>query len=174
MGLDHYLYRQIDPEKSIDFDEGDALWLTVTDQFGEIDYSAEPSAPNSYESFRRDYGIARNLELVVQWRKFNALHRWFEVACNGGNETNCDWLPVSLEQLAGLLTTLKRVAANHELAPEVLPTQEGFFFGSTDYDESYLQDVDETIEALEKLLAEEAVLHAQGRRPRQFFYYSWW
>lgn len=43
---------------------------------------------------------------------------------------------------------------NPEVAKELLPTQSGFFFGSTEYDEYYMQDIDATIEILTKALAE--------------------
>jgi hypothetical protein len=40
------------------------------------------------------------------------------------------------------------------VAKELLPTSEGFFFGSTDYDEYYYNDLKETSEGIDKLLAE--------------------
>ena len=43
---------------------------------------------------------------------------------------------------------------NPEIADELLPTQDGFFFGSTEYDEYYMQDIDATIEILTKALEE--------------------
>lgn len=39
-------------------------------------------------------------------------------------------------------------------AQELLPAQEGFFFGSTDYDEYYLADVRDTVDILEKVLVD--------------------
>lgn len=41
-----------------------------------------------------------------------------------------------------LIDRCKRVLENHNLAKELLPTQSGFFFGSTDYDEYYFSDVE--------------------------------
>ena len=41
------------------------------------------------------------------------------------------------------------------LAEELLPTQAGFFFGGTSYDSYYLKDIEDTIEMLEPLLAED-------------------
>ena len=35
---------------------------------------------------------------------------------------------------------------------DLLPTIQGFFFGSTEYDEYYYSDIDETIEILENVL----------------------
>lgn len=42
--------------------------------------------------------------------------------------------------------------ANPELAEELLPTQDGFFFGSTNYDEYYMEDIEDTIDILQHAL----------------------
>ena len=46
------------------------------------------------------------------------------------------------------------IVANPDVCAELLPSQSGFFFGSTSYDAYYMTDIDYTIEALEKVLAE--------------------
>ena len=43
---------------------------------------------------------------------------------------------------------------NPEIAEEYLPTQSGFFFGGTEYDQWYMQDIESTIEILTKVLKE--------------------
>ena len=43
---------------------------------------------------------------------------------------------------------------NPEVAAEYLPTQSGFFFGSTDYDQWYMEDIESTIEILTNVLKE--------------------
>lgn len=40
-----------------------------------------------------------------------------------------------------------------EIAKDLLPTQEGFFFGSTDYDQWYYEDILETKQMLDKLMS---------------------
>lgn len=45
-----------------------------------------------------------------------------------------------------------KVIENKEEIAEMLPTQEGFFFGGYDYDEFYMMYIDETIEKLESIL----------------------
>ena len=42
----------------------------------------------------------------------------------------------------------KQVIETPLLAAKLLPTQSGFFFGSTDYDEWYIQDLKDTIDQL--------------------------
>ena len=43
---------------------------------------------------------------------------------------------------------------NPEIASELLPTQDGFFFGSTEYDQWYMEDIKSTIDILTKALEE--------------------
>jgi hypothetical protein len=50
-----------------------------------------------------------------------------------------------------------------------LPTAEGFFFGDTDYDEYYIQDLKDTIEIVEKW---EEVYKQEG--PCETIYYAWY
>lgn len=57
------------------------------------------------------------------------------------------------------------VVAQQGLAAALLPTQAGFFFGGTDYDEYYLDDIRKTVELLEPLLTD-----GSG----EFFYDSSW
>lgn len=45
-----------------------------------------------------------------------------------------------------------RVITNKELAEELLPTRSGFFFGSTDYTEGYLLDLEDTVKQLAAIL----------------------
>ena len=48
-----------------------------------------------------------------------------------------------------------KIIEDPSVAKELLPTGSGFFFGSTDYDEWYLKDIDNTIEILEECLSYE-------------------
>lgn len=88
---------------------------------------------------------------VAYWRKANAIHQWFVDNCQDGND-DCRPAYVSREKLQELLDLAKQVKADPSLASELLPTQGGFFFGSTEYDEYYMQDIDETINQLEQVL----------------------
>jgi hypothetical protein len=55
---------------------------------------------------------------------------------------------------------------NSSVAAELLPSASGFFFGSTDYDEYYLQDIENTIEIIENVLAD--------KEPSDIYYHSSW
>lgn len=48
----------------------------------------------------------------------------------------------------------KMTVLNPEVCEELLPTQCGFFFGSTNYDEFYIDDIKETVSILTKVLEE--------------------
>lgn len=91
-------------------------------------------------------------EEAAYWRKANQIHNWFVVNVQDG-EDECRPHDVSIEQLQELVDTCKKVLANHELAEELLPSTSGFFFGGTDYDEWYYQDLQNTINQLEPLIA---------------------
>lgn len=53
------------------------------------------------------------------------------------------------------ITEKGQIVANAEKPENLLPTTSGFFFGSTDYDEYYIQYIKDTIEILVKVLASE-------------------
>ena len=88
---------------------------------------------------------------VGYWRKANQVHAWFVQNVQGG-EDNCGTYFVSKEQLLELVDTCKNVKIDHSKAGELLPVGEGFFFGHYEYDEWYFEQLDNTIEMLEKLL----------------------
>lgn len=94
------------------------------------------------------------VEEVGYWRKANHIHAWFIEHCAKGVD-NCEPVYVSREQLQELLETVKRVLKKPKSAPEELPTQAGFFFGGTDYDEYYFDDLKRTKKVLESVLLED-------------------
>lgn len=129
--------------------------------------------------------VSEIVEEVAYWRKANAIHQWFVEHVQDGNDdckeyraseaqlrellSLCRQVLYASELVDGDVTNgykfengkqipivqKGRVVRDPSKAQELLPTQEGFFFGGTDYDKSYLDDIKETKEILEKLLAEE-------------------
>ena len=85
------------------------------------------------------------------WRKANSIHNWFVKTVQDGVD-ECQESHVTLEQLQELLAIVTMVLDDVSLAEEILPPHEGFFFGSTDIDEYYLRDLEDTKEILEKIL----------------------
>ena len=51
-----------------------------------------------------------------------------------------------------IATLVKKHGTSSSEPSQILPTQGGFFFGSTDYDEYYYSDLEHTVQVLEKIL----------------------
>jgi len=93
------------------------------------------------------------VESVAYWRKANQIHKWFVDNVQEG-ENDCKEYYVNKTQLQELIDLCQKVI-NKEISPkEGLPTGEGFFFGSTEYDEYYYSNLKDTIEQLTPLMEE--------------------
>lgn len=90
---------------------------------------------------------------VGYWRKANQIHAWFVEKVQDGTD-DCGTYNVDWEQLQELRTVCKVVLADPEKAEELLPVQSRFFFGSTTYDEWYLEDLKRTVEIIDKIDSE--------------------
>ena len=86
------------------------------------------------------------------WRKANAIHRWFVDNVQEGSD-NCGEYLVTTEQLERLLELVNEVLRNRDKADDLLPTHNGFFFGSLIYDEGYFDDLIQTKAIIENVLA---------------------
>lgn len=121
---------------------------------------------------------------IAYWRKANEIHNYFvEYVQHGVDDCGTyDVSKKQLEDLLYKCKEVERIAvlekskvvngytfengkkipmyedgeviANAEEVAAILPTQGGFFFGSTDYDKYYMEDIKYTIDILEKILAE--------------------
>jgi hypothetical protein len=85
------------------------------------------------------------------WRKANQIHKWFVENVQSGTD-DCGYYDVSRQDLIDLKEICNKVIANKELASTTLPTESGFFFGTTEYDDWYYNDLSETVEMLDKAL----------------------
>lgn len=124
--------------------------------------------PKELEQFKEDFNYCRKEYSIGYWRKFNALHS-FIVNEFADGEDNCQRIYLNDEDIEKILNVLKEVKESFKdakiikqednyivyenpTAKELLPTQEGFFFGSTEYDNYYLEDIDYSINLFEKVL----------------------
>lgn len=82
------------------------------------------------------------------WRKSNQIHKWFVDNVQDG-EDDCDEYYVSREKLLELLQLCKTAYAKRD--PKELMPQSGFFFGNTDIDQWYWEDIKHTIKQIERL-----------------------
>jgi hypothetical protein len=94
------------------------------------------------------------IEEIGYWCKANAIHGWFVENVQDGNN-DCNEYYVSDEQIQELLNIVNKILENNSLAEELLSTQTGFFFGETDYDEYYFEELENTRKILENALKEE-------------------
>ena len=124
-------------------------------------------------------------EGIAYWRKANQIHKWFVDHCQDGTDDCKPYYVAKedLENLLETCKEVKEKAIlkhgevkngeklengewkpimeegdyieNYEEIAELLPTESGCFFGSTDYDEYYMQDIDYTIKTLEQILEED-------------------
>ena len=102
--------------------------------------------------------IVKNL---AYFRKVNFLVSFFEVKV-GGLE-NCEPKTIEKWMVEQLIETCCEIANTYnknkdnrlkwlKLAESTLPTTDGFFFGSTEYDKYYIQDVRDTRDMMRKIL----------------------
>lgn len=89
---------------------------------------------------------------VGYWRKQNAIHKWFVDNCQNGTD-DCRTSYVGREQLEELRTLCQKVLDAPKDADSILPAQSGFFFGGTDYDEWYVNGLNETIAFVDSALS---------------------
>lgn len=85
---------------------------------------------------------------VFYWRKANYIHNWFVNNVQHGND-DCGTYYVSHEKLAELLNTCEEAVATKD--PSLLAPVEGFFFGSTDIDQYYWEEIKRTIKGLKAI-----------------------
>lgn len=101
---------------------------------------------------KHEYGYMGITEQVGYWRKANQIHAWFVDYVQNGID-DCDYhREITKGDLNYLLDLCQRVLDDHSLAYELLPTQSGFFFGGTEYDEYYFEDIENTIEIIKNVL----------------------
>lgn len=90
---------------------------------------------------------------LCYWRKANQIRNFFVNNIDDFNyEDNFGDYVVSKELLEKLLKTIDEVLDDHSKAAELLPTSEGFFFGSQDYDEWYFRELEDTKNNIQQIL----------------------
>jgi len=105
---------------------------------------------------------------IKYWRKANQIHSWMNK--NISTIENCEFYHISKDQLQSLLDTCIEVKTRKDLDynNENLPTSQGFFFGTDDYDDWYYTEVEETIEALQQIIEE------TNFNNEEIYYWAWW
>jgi hypothetical protein len=143
MGLDMYLYRKtyICNSEWTKEDIREAVTLTK---------GGKPHP--TIKSERVKYVI----EEMGYWRKANQIHGWFVQNVQDGQD-DCSAYKVTREQLEQLRNDCKEVLEDKTKAYKLLPPQNGFFFGSTDLDEWYFEQLNDTVNIIDQCLSDEDV-----------------
>ena len=89
---------------------------------------------------------------AAYWRKSNHIHKWFVDNVQEGKD-DCGNYYVSRDDLTNLKETCLKILEDHSLAAQLLPTQSGFFFGGTAYDDWYFADVKSTVDMIDRALS---------------------
>lgn len=182
MGLDMYLYAK----RFLGYDEK------------EMKAAVAAAVKSPFTSGRSEASEVR-VE-VMYWRNANAIHKWFvDNVQDGVDECQKSYVSkedlINLRDVcqkvidtavveAGKVSngyTIKggkredfwedgEIVQNPEEIEAILPSQGGFFFGGTDYDQYYLQGVEDTLEALNSILS----LSEEELRFWDFEYHSSW
>lgn len=86
---------------------------------------------------------------AMYWRKANAIHKWFVDNVQNGVD-DCGNYYVSRDHLMSLMDTIDATLDSRDSSQ--LPPTGGFFFGSTDVDDWYWEDLKNTRDALETVV----------------------
>lgn len=121
--------------------------------FIDIDQELDPKITNTLPSLKSTLLDPSKLSYeAAYWRKVNAIHNWFVKNLQSGVD-NCESYSVSVEKLQELKNLCDTVRKNPDRAEELLPTTSGFFFGSTEYDEYYFNQLEYTSERLDAIIS---------------------
>jgi len=96
--------------------------------------------------------IKKIVQLVGYWRKANHIHKWFVDNVQNGQD-DCRQYDVDYDQLRDLLNLCEEVLKDHSKAEQLLPTTSGFFFGGTEYNEYYFEQVQNTYDILMSIVS---------------------
>lgn len=112
------------------------------------------------EPLREVKDVAYLTREVGYLRKANCIHGRIIEECAGGKDNQeIVWLPRSfidsmIARIGSILDVVSKGGDWVEVAKRDLPTCEGFFFGSTEYDESYLDDLRDAMDIFIKIFAD--------------------
>jgi hypothetical protein len=120
------------------------------------DFGFKPEDTKLNASIKESLGFGPNefghiyVELeVAYWRKANQIHAWFVDNVQDG-EDDCGNYYVSREQISELVNLCSEAIDNKD--SELLEPKSGFFFGSTDVDEYYWDELKRTKIVLNQIL----------------------
>lgn len=149
MGLDMYFYARKTTYKSF------SKWDEPNRAKEEVNYPEDLKTFSGYIYDRNFKSVQTETRYQIGYfRKFNALHSYIVKTFADGID-NCQDIILYKEDVEQIKKVLDDVLNAHqqvEKAKELLPTQSGFFFGGTDYDEFYFEDVKDAADLMQSFL----------------------
>ena len=176
MGLDMYLTRcsrEVAPYRNNDLEEIKEKCPVLYNRLKPYIVKQGTESIFTWDSLEEEVGY---------WRKANQIHNWFVQNVQKGNDDcdSYEVTKEQLERLLSICKEVinktdlaegkiingqrmtdhgwqniyedGKVIINTSLAEKLLPTINGFFFGSTEYDEYYINDLKDTVEIIENVL----------------------
>lgn len=153
MGLDMYLYaKRYFSSYGDESKDGDIIKdISGLRKFSEEDSSVE-------------VGIT-----AMYWRKANQIHRWFVDNVQGGND-DCGTYYVDDSALIDLKNICDHIIAHPGDSMKMLPPSSGFFFGSSEIDDWYMDNIVYTSKRISEILN----LKKDDTMFISFYYHSSW
>jgi hypothetical protein len=102
-----------------------------------------PELEKQVEEEVKDY----YLQYDAYFRKVNFIFAYYQ---NNGKMVDEYYAFTDKDDIDDIISRCERVLADHSLANELLPTQSGFFFGGTDYNDWYFDDVKDCLQQMKK------------------------
>lgn len=106
-------------------------------------------------------------EEIYSWRKASHIHKFFVDNVQEGVD-NCDKYYVEQSVLLDLRNRCELILKDNSVAKNILPTWEGFFFGNTEYDNWYFNEIEDTKTMLDELIKQ------SWFKDSEFYYSSSW
>jgi len=141
------------------------LWTDQDKELSEKINKAIGVVPDQDKRFNGSSLVVKGISVeAMYWRKANAIHNWFVCNIQGG-EDDCKEYEVGRGQLEELLSYCRQALETRD--PEILEPRGGFFFGSTEIDQYYWDDIQATAQGLERALT-------LPEKEYEFYYQASW
>ena len=168
MGLDMYFSRRTYVGQFKDTRDSDGNWSKRDVNNMELKFD---DADLSHVNLKNVRYIE---EVFGEFRKFNALHGYVVDNFASGVD-NCQMIYLDIDDLIQIHEMLSLVQeslsiGDKVIAEQTLPPQAGFFFGSTEIDKWYEEDVKEAVEVFGKIIEEHSIV---GHNASYSYQASW-
>jgi len=112
--------------------------------------------------------VEENKDEVKYWRKANQIRNWFVNNTDLNETDNCKHIVLTKETLEKLRDDCRYVLAHKDKASEIMPTSSGFFFGTTDYDDWYFMQLEDTAKSID------LIINITNFDKEVIEYFEWW